>query len=163
MGPRLSISKAYTIPFQMQSHGLSMTPVSINRTANMESVQKQNWITVSKHWCNLEMDDTTEHEDQMNLVFANHGQEEDIHPLITIEIAKAQKKDRQLKIYFKKDAMSSKKDISLKIIDDTQVLCKNDKLIIPASLQHRAVSWYHHYLQHPGHSQLKETTRSVMY
>ena len=109
-------------------------------------------MTVSKHWCNLEMDDTTEHEDQMNLVFANHGQEEDIYPLTTIEIAEAQKKDRQLKIYFKKDAMSSKKDISLKIIDDTQVLCKNDKLIIPASLQHRAVSWYHHYLQHPGHS-----------
>ncbi len=43
------------------------------------------------------------------------------------------------------------------------MLCKNDKLIIPASLQHRAVSWYHHYLQHPGHSRLKETMRSVMY
>jgi hypothetical protein len=32
------------------------------------------------------------------------------------------------------------------------VLCKEDKIVIPASLQHRAVSWYHHYLQHPGHS-----------
>ena len=42
-------------------------------------------------------------------------------------------------------------------------MCKNDKLIIPASLQHRAVSWYHHYLQHPGHSRLEETIRSVMY
>ena len=42
---------------------------SINRTANSESVQKQNWMTVSKHWCNLEMDDTTEHEDQMDFVF----------------------------------------------------------------------------------------------
>ncbi len=35
-------------------------------------------MTVSKHWCNLEKDDTTEHEDQMNLVFANHGKEEEI-------------------------------------------------------------------------------------
>jgi hypothetical protein len=43
------------------------------------------------------------------------------------------------------------------------VLCKNDKLIIPALLCHRAVSWYHHYLQHPGHSRLKETMRSMMY
>ncbi len=43
------------------------------------------------------------------------------------------------------------------------MLCKNDKLIIPASLQHGAVSWYHHYLQHPGHSHLKETMRSMMY
>ena len=98
-------------------------------------------MTVSKHWCNLNMDDTTEHEDHMNLVFTNHGEEEDIYPLTTIEIAEAQKKDQQLKIYYKKDAISSKKDISLQIIDNTQVLCKNDKLIIPASLQHRAVSW----------------------
>ncbi len=31
MGPRLSISKAYTIQLQMQSHGLGMTPVSIEQ------------------------------------------------------------------------------------------------------------------------------------
>jgi hypothetical protein len=40
---------------------------------------------------------------------------------------------------------------------------QNRKLMIPASLRHRAVSWYHHYLQHPGHSRLEETMRSVMY
>ena len=56
-----------------------------------------------------------------------------------------------------------KKDMCLQLIEDTKVLCKNGKLIIPASLQHRAVAWYHHYLQHPGHSRLKETMRSVMY
>ncbi len=49
------------------------------------------------------------------------------------------------------------------LFEDKKVLCKNDKLIIPASLRHRAVSWYHHYLQHPGHSRLKETMRSMMY
>ncbi len=54
------------------------------------------------------MDDTTEHEDKMNLVFTNHGQEEDIYPFTTIEIAEAQKKDQQLKRYYKKDAMTSK-------------------------------------------------------
>jgi hypothetical protein len=43
------------------------------------------------------------------------------------------------------------------------VLCKNVKLIIPAPLRHRAVACYHHYLQHPGHSRLEETIRSVMY
>jgi hypothetical protein len=36
-------------------------------------------------------------------------------------------------------------------------------LIIPTSLRHRAVSGYHHYLQHPGHSCLEETMRSLMY
>jgi hypothetical protein len=35
-------------------------------------------------------------------------------------------------------------------------------MIIPTSLRHRTVSWYHHYLQHPGHSHLEETMRSMM-
>ena len=136
---------------------------SINRTAVSNGVHKQNWMTDSKHWCNLEKNDTTEHEDHMNLVFTNPGEEEEIYPLTTIEIAKAQKEDRKLKIYYNKDVSTLNKDISLKFIDDTKVLCKKDKLIIPTSLQHRAVSWYHHYLQHPGHSRLEETMRSVMY
>jgi hypothetical protein len=55
------------------------------------------------------------------------------------------------------------KDIGLHLIEDTKVLCKNEKAMIPTSLQHRVVSWYHHYLQHPGHSRLKETMRSMMY
>ncbi len=49
------------------------------------------------------------------------------------------------------------------LIEDIKVLCKNGKVMIPTSLWHRAVSWYHPYLQHPGHSRLEETMRSVMY
>jgi hypothetical protein len=55
------------------------------------------------------------------------------------------------------------KDIGLYLIEDTKVLCKNGKIIIPTSLRHRAVSWYNHYLQHPGHLLLEETMRSVVY
>ncbi len=44
-----------------------------------------------------------------------------------------------------------------------EVLCKDGKLVIPKSLQHRTVSWYHHYLQHPGHSCLEKTLRATMY
>ncbi len=51
----------------------------------------------------------------------------------------------------------------LQLIEDKKALFKDDKLIISASLWHRAVTWYHHNLQHPGHSQLKETMRPVMY
>jgi hypothetical protein len=40
---------------------------------------------------------------------------------------------------------------------------QNGKVIIPTSLCQQAVKWYHHYLQHPGHSRLEETMRSVMY
>ncbi len=78
-------------------------------------------------------------------------------------IAEAQRKDRELKVYYKKNARMPKKDMCLQLTEDTKVLCKNGKLVIPTSLQHRAVAWYHHYLQHPGHSHLEETMRSVMY
>jgi hypothetical protein len=55
-------------------------------------------MAVSKHWCKLEID-TNKHED-LNLVFANHGEEDEIYPVPTIEIAKAQQKDQELKVYF---------------------------------------------------------------
>jgi hypothetical protein len=78
------------------------------------------------------------------------------------KIADAQHKDREL-VYFKKNAKMPQKDMGLHLIEDTKVLCKNGKLMILTSLRHRAVSWYHHYLQHPGHSRLEGTMRSVMY
>jgi hypothetical protein len=80
-----------------------------------------------------------------------------------VEIADAQCKDQELNVYFKKNAQMPQKDKGFHLIEDAKVLCKNGKLIIPASLRHRAVSWYHHYLQHPGHSRLQETMRSMMY
>jgi hypothetical protein len=53
--------------------------------------------------------------------------------------------------------------MGIQLIEDTKVLCKNGKVIIPTSLHQRAVKWYHHYLQHHGHSSLEETMRSVLY
>jgi hypothetical protein len=64
---------------------------------------------------------------------------------------------------FKKNVKMPQKDVGLHLIEDTKVLCKNGKLIIPTSIRHRAVSWYHHYLQHPRHLRLEATMRSVMY
>jgi hypothetical protein len=145
---------------------------SINQTAenyhltkvkrrSFNSSQRRSWMTVSKHWCNLEIDNTKL--EDLNFAFANHGEEDEIYPLTTIEIAEAQRKDQELKVYYKKKARMPKKDMCLQFIEDTMVLCKNGKLVIPTSLQHRAVAWYHHYLQHPGHSHLEETMRSMMY
>jgi hypothetical protein len=48
------------------------------------------------------------------------------------------------------------------LVEDTQVLCKGDKIFILKVLQHRAVSWYYHYLQHPGQTHLKETLHAAM-
>ncbi len=119
-------------------------------------------MTVSKHWCNLEID--INNPKGLHFAFANNGEEDEIYPLTTIEIAEAQRKDQELKVNYKKNArMPMNKDMCLQLIEDTKVLCKNGKLIIPASLRHRADAWCHHYLQHPGHSHLKETMRSMMY
>jgi hypothetical protein len=99
----------------------------------------------------------------LNVPFSNHGKEDEIYPLTTIEIAEAQRKDQELKVYYKKNARIPKEDMCLQLIKDTKVLCNNGKIAIPASLQQRAVAWYHHYLQHPVHSRFKETMRFVMY
>jgi hypothetical protein len=44
--------------------------------------QRQNWMAVSKHWCKLEID-TAKHKD-LNLVFANHREEDEMYPLTAI-------------------------------------------------------------------------------
>jgi hypothetical protein len=54
--------------------------------------QRQNWMAGSKYWCQLEKD-TNKHEDS-NLVLENHREEDEIYPLATIEIAKAQQKNQ---------------------------------------------------------------------
>jgi hypothetical protein len=68
---------------------------------------------------------------------------------LLLEIAQAQHKDQELKVCFKKNTKTLKKDVCLLCIEDTEVLFKNQKLMIPASLRHMSVSWYHHYLQQP--------------
>jgi hypothetical protein len=83
-------------------------------------------------------------------VFAHHREEDKIFSHTLTEIADAQRKDQELKVYFKKNEKTPQKDIGLHLIEDTKVLCKNGKVIIPTALRHMAVSWYHHYLQHPG-------------
>ncbi len=89
-------------------------------------------MTVSKHWRNLEID--TKKPKDLNFAFAKHREEEEIYPLTTIEIAEAQQKDQELKAYSRENARMPKKDICLQLVEDTKVLCKNGKLIIPASL-----------------------------
>ncbi len=80
-------------------------------------------------------------------MFAHHKEGYEIYPLTVTEIADAQRKDRELKVYLKKNAKMPQTDIGFHLIEDIKVLCKNVKLMIPASLRHRVVSWYHHYLQ----------------
>ena len=129
-------------------------------TPSTDATMHQNWMTFSKCWCKYKLthnNSTTKHNYSMNSVFANRSEEEEIFPLTVKEIAEAQGLDK----LFKATAIKEKYDKTL--IQTTPVFCKDGKLVIPWSLQHRAVSWYHHYLQHPGNTHLEETLRAAMY
>ncbi len=95
---------------------------SVNRTAESfhtgkvrnNSQQRQCWMTVSKQWCELDVDSdnldsyTDKHND-WNLVFDHHEEEDEIYPLTLTEIADAQRKDRELNIYLKKIKNATKR------------------------------------------------------
>jgi hypothetical protein len=85
-------------------------------------------MAVSKHWYKLDIDLNTDKHKDLKLVFVHHKEEEEIHPLTTIEMAEAQCKDQELKIYFKKNVKTPEKDVCFHLIEGTKVLCKNDKL-----------------------------------
>jgi hypothetical protein len=85
---------------------------------NSKSSERQNCMAVSKHWCKLELD-TSKHKD-LNLMFANHIEEDEINPLTTIEIAEAQKKDQDFNIYHKQTAKTPSKDCIVFNLSKTQ-------------------------------------------
>ncbi len=95
-------------------------------------------------------------------MFANRSKEEEIFPLTTLEIAEVQKANVKLKHCFRCNAVLDK-GLEVRLVDDTYVVCKDGKMTIPKPLQRCAVLWYHHYLQHPGHTQLEETMKATMY
>ena len=76
----------------------------------------------------------------MNQVFANQNEEGTIYPLTTRKIAEAQTEDESL----------NTQGYSTQLVENIKVLCKDGNMVIPKSLQHCAVAWYHHYLQHPS-------------
>ncbi|KAL7507541.1 hypothetical protein ACHAXN_004708 [Cyclotella atomus] len=111
---------------------------------------KENWMIFNKclnfyiqKSSNIDESPQSTHKDKMNLVFANSSKDDAIYPLTVPEIADSQKDDNTLTKLHKKN------DYSIELITSVKVLCKDGKLVITKNLQHRAVAWYHHYLQHP--------------
>jgi hypothetical protein len=99
---------------------------------------------------------------QMNQVFANCSEEDEIYPLTVKEIVEAQKADTKLKHFFTSNAVLDK-ELELQLIENKSCICHKEWLVIPKPLQGCAVMWYHHYFQHPGHTRLKETMKAAMY
>jgi hypothetical protein len=98
----------------------------------------------------------------MNEVFSNCSDEDKIYTLKTEKIAEAQQADASLKHLFKHNAVIDQ-GLEIKLIENMNCVCKDGWLVIPKPLQMHAVKWYHHYLQHPGHTHLKETMNAAMY
>ncbi len=55
------------------------------------------------------------------------------------------------------------KGLEVSLVDNTHVVCKDGRIIIPKLLQRRAVLWFHHYMQQPGHTHLEETMKATIY
>jgi hypothetical protein len=87
----------------------------------------------------------------LNKVFAHHSKEEEIFPLTTPEIAEAQKANSKLKHCFKRNTVLGK-GLDVRLVDNIYIVCEDGRMTIPKPLQRRAVIWYHHHLQHPGHT-----------
>ena len=111
--------------------------------------------------------DNESHNDIVNHVFANiSDDEDDIYPPTVAEIASEQRGHRLYKRYYKKKPFKNRdKRISLKVMDDQDILVyDNVRMVIPgAEMQTRVLTWYHHYLQHPGENRLEETLTAVMW
>ncbi len=98
----------------------------------------------------------------LNNAFANCSEEDEIYPLIVKEIAEAPQADAKLKHLFKCNAVLNK-GLELLFVENKSCICNKIRLVIPKSLQQHAVMWYHHYLQHPRNTHLKEMIKAAMY
>jgi hypothetical protein len=129
-----------------------------------EGLSMQRWKSFAHHWRSYNEASTPmqAHCFHMNEVFVNCSDEDEIYHLTTAEIAAAQWAGASLKHLFKRNAVIDQ-GLETKLIENTTCVCKDGRLIIPKPLQVRAVKWYHHYLQHPGHTRLEETMNTAMY
>ena len=66
---------------------------------HVQEMDKQTWMTLTKYWCTLENNtenSNNEHEMEIDHVFANHSEEEDVYPSTVCEIAEEQLIDEAL-------------------------------------------------------------------
>jgi hypothetical protein len=129
-----------------------------------EELSVQRWKSFPHHWrsYNKSSMPTQAYCFHMIEVFANCSEEDETYLLTTEEIAEAQRAGASLKHLFKRNAVIDQ-GLEIKLIENMACVCKDGWLVISKPLQVCAVKWYHHYLQHPGHTRLEETMNAVMY
>ncbi len=95
-------------------------------------------------------------------MFASHSDEDEIYSLTAQEVADGQRVNASLKHCFKRHHVFDK-DFDIRLVDKISVVCKNSRMVILKPLQRCAVLWFHHYLQHPGHTHPEETIQATIY
>ncbi len=91
-------------------------------STKVESNQK--WMMFSKFWScyNETQDQDGINPIEMNQVFANRSEEEEIYPLTVKEIVTAQKADPVLNHYFKRNAVLVK-GVELQLVENESCIC----------------------------------------
>jgi hypothetical protein len=88
---------------------------------------------------------------------------DDAFPLNYKLIALHQRKDKELltKLH------TSSNDYQVKAFrgggKKRDLICRNDKIVIPSTLQRRVVEWYHYVLCHPGETRTEQTLRQYLW
>ena len=91
---------------------------------------QDNWMRSTKFWCHYtkqvdSINNTPNHQEQINMVFANHSNEDAVYPLTVMEIAQAQIDDKSLEKCQKYDKYTNQ------LIKGTQLLCKDGRMVKP--------------------------------
>jgi hypothetical protein len=94
----------------------------------------QRWRVFSKLWlCYNEAQEDSDKTNtiQLNEVFTNHSEDDEIYLLTISEIVDVQKADTKLKEFFKPNATLVDKGLELRIIEDQNCICNKGSLVIP--------------------------------
>ena len=164
---RLFTSKGYTTQSRMNA----VSRLEYNPEVNEQSftnldvpTEDHRWKGFTALWHSYNEKNPCTHGQVCNLnhVFANRSNKDEIYPITAQEVADAQRVDATLKHCFKRSQVFDK-DFDIRLVDEISVVCKNGRMVIPKPLQRHVVLWFHHYLQHPGHTRLEETMQATMY
>ncbi len=85
--------------------------------------------------------------------------DQDVFPVQIQKIKEKQEKDRSLR----KEIRQNPKDYTKILIENQKIVSFRNRIYIPQELRRQVLSWYHHYLCHPGATRMYKTIGATMY
>ena len=131
----------------------------------LSRLEMKDGIQVANALCNLEMYAADEFDEQ----FASLSNaelyvdlEEDAYPLGFAVVAEEQAKDADLQKQWENSPLLHKKKFPI-TNGEVELIVRDDKVVVPKTLQERAVAWYHDILLHPGEKRTELTISQHFY